>query len=125
MVGFRSHRDFAAWQLAFDLRRQLIPLCWRVLKAKDYTRHRQIREAARSGPRNIAEGFGRFKHKDFAKFVRIAKASEVEILDHLLEAHLSEYLSKNELEKLEHSARKVIKEANGLIRYLERTSDPK
>jgi four helix bundle protein len=40
--------------------------------------HGQVREAARSAPRNIAGGFGRFKHADFARFVRIAKSSEVE-----------------------------------------------
>lgn len=75
-------------------------------------------------PRNLAEGCGRFKHGDFAKFVRIAKASEVEILEHLLGSHVCGYLSKNELEDLEHAARKAIKAANGLIRYLEKTPDP-
>jgi four helix bundle protein len=82
-----------------------------------------MREAARSAPRNIAEGFGRYQHKDFAKFVRIAKASEVEILEHLLEAHTSGYLNPNDLAKLEHTAKKAIKAANGLIRYLESTPD--
>jgi four helix bundle protein len=48
----------------------------------------QVREAARSAPRNIAKGFGRFKHRDVAKFVRIAKASEVEVMNHLQEARL-------------------------------------
>jgi four helix bundle protein len=74
--------------------------------------------------RNIAEGFGRFKHKDFARFVRIAKASEVEILDHLLESRLSEYLSDADRASLEHLTKKAIKAANGLIRYLESTPDP-
>jgi len=36
----------------------------------------QLREAARSAPTNIAEGFGRFGNKQFANFARIAKASE-------------------------------------------------
>jgi four helix bundle protein len=84
----------------------------------------QIREAARSTTRNIAEGFGRFKHGDFARFVRIAKASEVELLDHFNEAFDSGYLSDSQRRELEHAARKAIKAASGLIRYLESTPDP-
>ena len=123
MSGFKSHRDFAAWQLAYALRRAINPLCDRVFAASDFALHRNIRDAARSATRNIAEGFGRFKHKDFAKFVRMAEASEVEMLDHLQEAHDSGYLDKNEFASLELAARKAIRAANGLIRYLESTPD--
>jgi four helix bundle protein len=124
MAGFKSFREFAAWQLAFQLRRAVIPLCVRIRDEKDFEFLRQLREAARSGPRNIAEGFGRFKHKDFAKFVRIAKASELELLNHFEEAEVSGYVTPKQREELEHLARKAIKAANGLIRYLESTPDP-
>jgi four helix bundle protein len=123
MAGFTSHREFAAWKFAYELRRALMPLLRKILQARDYPLHRNLREAARTPPRNIAEGFGRFKHKDFARFVRIAKASEVEILDHLLEAHTSGYIDATELAELEHLTKKALKAANGLIRYLERTPD--
>jgi four helix bundle protein len=123
MAGFRSHRDFAAWQLAYGLRHELMPLLQRILRAKDYPLHKNMREAARSATRNIAEGFGRYKHKDFARFVRIAKASEVEMLDHLLEAHVCGYLDDTDFAALEHLTHKAIKAANGLIRYLESTPD--
>jgi len=122
-MGFRSHREFGAWQLAYELRRALMPLLRKLLQAHDYSLHKNMREAARTPPRNIAEGFGRFKHRDFARFVRIAKASEVEMLDHLLEAHTSGYVDANELAALEHLTKKAIKAANGLIRYLENTPD--
>jgi four helix bundle protein len=101
-----------------------VPLCRRILRAKDFKLHGQIREAARSAPRNIAEGFGRYKHKDFARFVRIAKASEVELLNHFEEARDSGYLADAERHTLDHMAKKAIKAANGLIRYLESTPDP-
>lgn len=124
MTGFTSHRDFAAWQLAYELRRQVIPVLRRILQARDYQLYKNMREAARSAPRNIAEGFGRFKHKDFAKFVRIAKGSEQEILEHLLEAHTEGYIDKQELARLEKLTRRAIKAAAGLARYLESTPDP-
>ena len=124
MPGFRSFKDFAAWQLAYALRRAVRPLCCRAQLEKDFTLQKQVREAARSATRNIAEGFGRFLHGDFARFVRIGKASEVELLDHFNEAFDSGYLSDTERRELEHAARKAIKAANGLIRYLESTPDP-
>ena len=82
------------------------------------------REAARSAPRNIAEGFGRYTHRDFARFVRIAKSSEVELLNHFGEAFDSGHVTDAERRALEHAAKKAIKAANGLIRYLESTPDP-
>jgi len=48
----------------------------------------------------------------------------VELLDHFSEAFDSGYLSNAERQELEHAARKAIKAANGLIRYLESTPDP-
>jgi four helix bundle protein len=123
MAGARTFKDLVPWKLAIDLRRQVRPLCRRLLESRDFKLHEQVREAARSGPRNIAEGFARYKHRDFARFVRIGKASEVELLNHLQEAYDSSYLTEKELDSLDHSARKAIKAANGLIRYLDTTPD--
>src|SRR5262245_41354717 len=100
-----------------------MPVLRRILHAKDFKLYTNMREAARKAPRNIGEGFGRFKHRDFARFVRISKASEVEMLDHLLEAHDSGHVGKAELLTLEILTKRAIKAANGLIRYLESTPD--
>jgi len=54
---------------------------------RDFKFRDQLADAAASGPRNLAEGFGRFFHPDFAKFARIAKASEEEVLNHFLDAN--------------------------------------
>ena len=124
MPGFRSFRQFAAWQLAHALRQRVVPLCSRAFAARDFKFHEQVREAARSAPRNIAEGFGRYRHREFAQFVRIAKASEVELLNHIEEAFNSGYVSDAERQELEHAARKAIRAANGLIRHLESNPDP-
>ena len=125
MPGFTSFKEFAAWQLAYQLRCAVRPLCRRTLEARDFKLHEQIRDAARSATRNIAEGSGRFSHGDFANFVRIAKASEVELLDHFNEAFDCGYLNESDRDHLEHAARNAIKAANGLIQYLESTPTPK
>ena len=123
-MGFDPSGIFAAWQHAYSLRRAVWPLCRRATAARDYKLHDQVREAARSAPRNIAEGFGRYRHREFAQFVRIARGSELELLNHLQEALDSGYLNEGEHRELEEMARKAIKAAASLIRYLESSPDP-
>jgi four helix bundle protein len=101
-----------------------LQLCRRPAVARDFKFRDQLLDAAKSAPRNIAEGYGRYRHKEFAHFVRIAKASEVEVLNHFIDAVDTGYLSDEEFPKFEHAAKKALKAANGLIRYLESTPEP-
>ena len=96
MASFHRFEDIVAWQLAYALKQQIQEICKRDTFRNDLKLHDQLLDAARSGPRNIAEGFARWRHKDFARFTRIAKASEVEILNHLLEARDSGHISEAE-----------------------------
>jgi four helix bundle protein len=80
-------------------------------------------DAAASGPRNIAEGFGRYYHPEFARFARIAKASEQEVLNHLYRARNRNYITPAEFEDAAWAARKALKAVNGLIRYLDDTPE--
>jgi len=52
----------------------------------------QIRRAATSVPANIAEGFGRWNARDFARFLAIASASLRELETHLIVAIRLGYL---------------------------------
>lgn len=79
--------------------------------------------AARSGTRNIAEGCARYRHKEFAQFVRIAKGSLGEVLDHFIDAIDNGYMTPSEFAQHEHACKKALKAVNGLIRYLESTPD--
>jgi four helix bundle protein len=103
-------------------------LAYQLLKrpavANDFEFRDQLRDSARSAPRNIAEGFARFRHKEFAQFARVAKGSEGETLNHFIDAVDSGYMSKEEFPRFEHAARKALKAVNGLIYYLETTPDP-
>lgn len=125
MAGFKDFREIVAWQLANELK-------WLAdaLLEKPDVKHRfkfcdQLSDAARSGPRNIAEGFARFKHKEFAQFVRIAKGSEAEVLNHFIDARDLRLMSDEEFLHAEHTAKRALKAANGLIRFLESTPDPR
>jgi four helix bundle protein len=53
----------------------------------------QMRDSARGGPRAIAEGFGRFRPADFARYLDYARGSLIETQNHLDDALDCRYLS--------------------------------
>ena len=124
MAGIRDFRDIAAWQLAHQLNLRVDLF----LLSPDFRRHyrfsEQLSDAVRSGPRNIAAGFERYQHREFAQFVRIARASEVEVLNHLIDAQDQRLITADEFEITEHLTRRAIQAANGLIRFLESSPEP-
>jgi four helix bundle protein len=123
MNGVWRFEDLGAWKLAVQLETFADRLCAKDVIKRDFKFRDQLADAAASGPRNIAEGFGRFHHPDFAKFARIAKASEHEVLNHLRHARAKAYITQGELDDGLHAARKALKAVNGLIRYLDATPD--
>jgi four helix bundle protein len=124
MSGFKDFREIAAWQRSREVKMLAYTLLAKPEVARDFKFRDQLRDAARSAPRNIAEGFARYKHKEFAQFVRVAKGSLGEILNHFIDAVDSGYLTPAEFAGHEHACKKALKAVNGLIRYLESTPDP-
>jgi len=124
VAGWKDFRDIAAWQYARDLKLHVDALLERPNIRARYRLHDQLYEAVRSAPANIAEGFGKYGNKEFARFARIAKGSEVEVLNHLIDLHDQRLISQNELILAEHSARRAIGACTGLIRHLETTPEP-
>lgn len=124
MAGYDDFRDIEAWQLAhqINLRVEIFLGCPDFRKYFKFCE--QLGDAARSGPRNIAEGHGQFKHKEFAQLVRLARGSEAEVLNHLIDAHDQRLISADELTINERLAERAMTAASGLIRYLESTPDP-
>ena len=124
VAGLHDFREFAAWQRAEELRVHVQEFLLRPGLRARFRRADQLDDAAAAAPRNIAEGFGRFKPRQFAQFVRIAKGSETEVLNILAEARQSGFLSATDFEMYEVSARRAIGTATGLIRYLEKAEEP-
>ena len=79
MAGWKDFREIAAWQYARDLKIRVDEYLERPHVKRKYRLHDQLSDAVRSGPANIAEGFGKYGNKEFARYVRIAKGSEVEV----------------------------------------------
>ena len=72
--------------------------------------------------RNVNPAYG--TRADFAHFVRIARGSVGEVINHLIDARDQGLISATELEMTSRLAKRAIKAASGLIRYLESTPDP-
>ena len=68
-MGVSHSRELHAWQTADELRRAVIRVTVKGPAARDFKFVDQIRRAANSVCANIAEGFGRYQHREFAQFV--------------------------------------------------------
>jgi four helix bundle protein len=124
MAGWKSFEEIAAWQHARALKLQVDEFLARPEVKRKFSLADQLYDSARSAPSNIAEGFGKFGNKEFARYARIAKASEVEVLNHLIDLHDQKLITEDELMLAEHAARRALKAVVGLIRHLETTPDP-
>ena len=123
MGGVWRFQDLVAWKLAFQLKEIADEMSRRPAVTKDLKFYSQLTDAAASGPRNIAEGFGRHFHPEFARFARIARASELEVLNHFIDARARGYITPAEYDRADHATKKALKAINGLIRYLESTPE--
>jgi four helix bundle protein len=109
MAGLKDFRELGAWQRSREVKLLAYELLDRPNASTDFKFRDQLRDAARSAPRNIAEGFARYRHKEFAQFVRIAKGSMVDVLDHFMDAVDNGYLPAEELPRHEHACKKALK----------------
>jgi four helix bundle protein len=86
MAGARRFQELDCWQLANEFKRRIYEVTERPRWKRDLKFYEQIPDAAASAPRNIAEGYGRKTHADFAQLLDIARGSLMECENHLVDA---------------------------------------
>ena len=118
MPAARQLEDLQVWQLACELRDGIKTVVQPCLSMHDKNLQDQLARAARSVPANIAEGFGHFSSRQFARYLRIARASAMETRNHLLEA--KRILPGLALDALLLLAQRLVAALTSLIRYLDR-----
>ena len=82
----QRYQDLDCWQLSNDLKLRVYAFIAKPPASKDLEFSDQIRRSARGAPRTIAEGFGRFRPKEFARYLEFARASLIETQNHLGDA---------------------------------------
>ena len=119
----QHYKELDCWQLAHELKCEVIAFTAKMPARADRDFCDDIRASARSAPSNIAEGFGRETHRDFAHFLSIARASLIETDNHLQDALDCEYITQAEHERLSILAHRALGATTALQSYLLRTPD--
>ena len=110
--------ELIAWQLADELRREVIAFTSKPPCSKEFKFCAQIRAAADSVCFNTAEGFGRFRPKEFERFLGFAKGSLEEVQDGLVSAKRKGYLTDPEFQRIWRLTRRAIPANARLQTYL-------
>jgi four helix bundle protein len=116
--GVKRYQDLVAWQLAYQLQRDVFALTATGSGSRDFKFRDQIRDSSASATRNIAEGFGRYRPAEFARFLDIARGSLTETHNSLRDGRDRGYLTAADTDRLQLLAGRAAKATTGVIRYL-------
>ena len=83
-MKWKSFRNLIVWQKSMDLAAEVYRLVKLLPASEGFGLISQMQRAAISIPSNIAEGFGRYNPKEFARFLFIANGSRAELQTQLL-----------------------------------------
>ena len=106
----------------YQLAEKLADLIWEIVVKWDYFQKRTIEaqmvEAADSVPANIAEGSGRYNHKDNCRFIKIARGSLYETKNWLRRAYRRELLTNEEIKTIKPIIEELLPKLNGYFRSI-------
>ena len=123
-MGARSFTDLDCWKLANEVKRGVYTLIRQGDAARDHEFRNQIRNAAASAPRNIAEGFGRYLPKEMSQYLRVANGSLMETSNHLQDGVDRGYFKAAEIAPLITLIRRASAATTALMRYLRSARPP-
>jgi four helix bundle protein len=116
-VGARRYRDLAVWRIGHALRLEVYPLLDRP-RVNDLRFRSQLSEAVASVTGNIAEGFGRRSHADFARFIDYARGSLNEITERLEDGLARGYWTPDDVSESFRLATRLDSALERFLRYL-------
>ena len=117
-MGVRRYEDLDAWKAADELKREVYALTETGPASKDFEFRNQIRDSAASATKNIAEGFGRFRPADFARFMDFSISSTMETQDSLKEGIDRKHFTFERAQRARDLADRSLQVSKGLKRYL-------
>jgi len=123
MIAHR-YEELDAWQLANELKRKVYELVETSAARNDFDFRDQIRNSAASAPANLAEGFGYYRHPEFARHARTAKSSLMETQNHLGDGADRGHWTTERAQPLVKLADRAIGACVGLLAHLETSDAP-
>src|SRR6186997_1520107 len=99
-MGAKRFDELYAWQLSAELRDAIVAISATGALDSDFKFRDQLREVARSAPALIAEGFGRFGHREFRRYLTMARAELLEVQDALTDLRQRRLLAREEVGRL-------------------------
>jgi four helix bundle protein len=123
MATAKAPEDLDAWQLAVALRDQVFEFTAAPAARRFGSFCDQIQRSSSSVPANIAEGFRRYKPRDFARYLRIALGSLGETQTHLEHARTQKYISEEDFARAWRTSCRAIGACSRLRSYLSKCPD--
>ncbi|PHQ29729.1 four helix bundle protein [Leeuwenhoekiella nanhaiensis] len=123
MSDIKSFEDLNCWKMARKLRNDISRLLKTFPDHEKFELIAQMRRASRSVTHNIAEGYGRFHHKENIQFCRTSRGSLHELLDQFITAFDEGYIDQEVLDKYKKQVYDCLAVLNGYINYLKRASN--
>ena len=111
----RDFRDLVCWQLSYELKCEVFAFTATEPASRDFKYRDQIRDSSAAVPRDISEGFGRFRPREFARFLEFARASLMETQTSLIDGRDRGYLSQELYSRLANLARAALKATTNLM----------
>jgi len=111
-------RDLKIWQQAKKLRDDLFEFCQSLPPDEKYRLLDQIIRASRSVSANIAEGYGRYHYQENIQFLRQARGSLFELIDHMDVVLSCKYILDTDRKTFVQRIEDLIRGVNGYIKYL-------
>jgi four helix bundle protein len=120
----RRYEDLVCWRLSHELKDRVFEITATGPASQDRKFCEQIRESARSAPRNIAEGFGRFGPAEFRRFLQIARGSLTETHNHLRDGRDRGYFGQETHQQLSKLTGRAAIATGRLMKYLRDSKGP-
>src|SRR5882672_890083 len=118
MAVARRFEDLLSWQRMHELDVEV----WKATKdgpvSRDFDFRNQIRDAADSTARNVAEGFGRYNPAVFANFLDFSRGSACETRSLLKKGLACGYFSPGDFERIDRLAIRGLQAVARFQRYL-------
>ena len=122
-MAIRDFKDLVCWQLSYTLKCEVYAFTADGPASRDFKYRDQIRDSASGAPRCIAEGFGRFRPREFARFLEYARASLMETRNSLMDGRDFGYITDPLYSRLMNLAGAALRTTTALMRQKQQQAD--